>query len=83
MDVYKGDDNFSTFGATLLSDLDIQETYKAIDSVATGKIPSLFCDSSNEHRWLLLVTFNPFTQLKRLQDIVLGQSMPDTNISKL
>ena len=43
IDVYKGDDNFVTSGATLLSDLDLQETYKAIDSVATGGIPSLFC----------------------------------------
>ena len=44
IDVYKGDDNFVTSGATLLSDLDLQETYRAIDSVATGKIPSLCCD---------------------------------------
>ena len=43
INVYKGDDNFVTSGATLLSDLDLQETYKAIDSVATGRIPSLFC----------------------------------------
>ena len=43
IDVYKGDDNFVTSGATLLSDLDLQETYRAIDSVATGRIPSLFC----------------------------------------
>ena len=41
IDVYKSDDNFVTSGATLLSDLDLQETYKAIDSVATGRIPSL------------------------------------------
>ena len=26
MDVYKGDDNFATFGAALLSGLDLQET---------------------------------------------------------
>ena len=37
------DDNFVTSGATLLSDLDLQETYRAIDSVATGRIPSLSC----------------------------------------
>ena len=66
MNVYKGDDNFATFGAALLSDLYLQETYKAIDSVATGKIPSLFSDSSNEHRWLLLVTVQPFHSIKRL-----------------
>ena len=41
IDVYKGDDNFAT--SAVLSDLDLQETYKAIDSVATGGIPSLFC----------------------------------------
>ena len=46
IDVYKGDDNFVTSGATLLSDLDPQETYRAIDSAATGRIPSLFCDIS-------------------------------------
>ena len=28
---------------TSLRDLDLLETYKAIDSVATGRIPSLFC----------------------------------------
>ena len=43
INVYKGDDNFVTSGATLLSDLDLQETYRAIDSVATGRIPSLLC----------------------------------------
>ena len=43
INVYKGGGNFDTSGATLLSDLDLQETYRAIDSVATGRIPSLFC----------------------------------------
>ena len=44
IDVYKGDDNFVTsVTSTLLSDLDLQETYRAIDSVATGRIPSLVC----------------------------------------
>ena len=38
--VYKADDNFVTSGAMLLSDLDLQETYRAIDSVATVRIPS-------------------------------------------
>ena len=41
IDVFKGDDNFATSGATLLSGLDLQETYRAIDSVATGSLPSL------------------------------------------
>ena len=44
IDVYKTDDNFATSGAMLLSDLDLQEAYKAIDGVATGRIPSSFCD---------------------------------------
>ena len=43
IDVYRDDDNFATSGAMLVSDLDLQETYRAIDSVATGRIPSLFC----------------------------------------
>ena len=43
IDVYKGDDNFDTSSTTLLSDLDLQETYRSIDSVATGRIPSLSC----------------------------------------
>ena len=43
IDVYKGDDKIATSGVTLLSDLDLQETYRAIDSVATGRIPSLSC----------------------------------------
>ena len=43
IDVYKGDDNFTTSGPTLLSDLDLQETYRSIDGVATGRIPSLSC----------------------------------------
>ena len=39
IDVYKADDKIAT------SDIDLQRTYRAIDSVATGRIPSLFCDS--------------------------------------
>ena len=39
----KSDNNCVTSVAMLLSDLDLQETYRAIDSVATGRIPSLFC----------------------------------------
>ena len=47
IDVYQGYDNFATSGATLLPDLDFaKKTYKAIDSVATGRIPSLSCDNS-------------------------------------
>ena len=43
IDVYKADDKIATSGATLLADIDLRTTYKAIDSVATGRIPSLFC----------------------------------------
>ena len=46
--VYKAGDRIVTSGALSLSDLDLQEAYRAIDSVATGSIhvPSLFCDLS-------------------------------------
>ena len=44
IDVYKAGDKIATSGATLLSDLDLQETYRAIESVTTGRIPSLSCD---------------------------------------
>ena len=43
IDVYKADDKIITSGATSLADIDLQRTYRAIDSVATGIIPSLFC----------------------------------------
>ena len=43
IDVYKTDDKIATSGATSLADIDLQRTYRAIDSVATGRIPSLFC----------------------------------------
>ena len=43
IDVYKADDKIVTSGATPLADINLRRTYIAIDSVATGKIPSLFC----------------------------------------
>ena len=43
IDVYKADDKIVTSGATSLADIDLQRTYKAVDSVATGRSPSLFC----------------------------------------
>ena len=43
IDVYEGDNNFVTSSATLLSDLDLQKTYKAINGVATSRMPSLIC----------------------------------------
>ena len=46
IDVYKGDDKISTSGVTSLADIDLRRTYRAIDSVATGRIPSMFCDNS-------------------------------------
>ena len=47
IDVYIADDKIVTSGATSLADINLRRTYRAIDSVATGRIPSLFCDSSN------------------------------------
>ena len=41
--VYKADDKIATSGATSMADIYLWKTYKAIDSVATGRIPSLFC----------------------------------------
>ena len=43
IDVYKADDKIATSGATSLADIDLRRTYRAIDSVATGRIPSLSC----------------------------------------
>ena len=45
IDVRNADDKIATSGAKSLLDLDLVETFKAIDSVATGRIPSLFCGS--------------------------------------
>ena len=42
IDAYKTDDKMVTSGATLLADINLRRTYRAIDSVATGRIPSLF-----------------------------------------
>ena len=44
IDVYKTDDKIATSGATSLADIDLRRTCRAVDSVATGRIPSLFCD---------------------------------------
>ena len=44
IDVYKADDKTATSGATSLADINLRRTYRAIDSVATGRILSLFCD---------------------------------------
>ena len=43
IDVYKTDDKIATSGATSLADIDLQRTFRAINSVVTGRIPSLFC----------------------------------------
>ena len=45
IDVYKADDKIATSGTTSLADIDLRRTYRAIDSVATGNIPSIFCDN--------------------------------------
>ena len=50
IDVYKADDKIATSGGTPLADLDLRKTYRAIDSVATGRISSLFCASSGYDR---------------------------------
>ena len=42
IDVYKADDKIGTSGTTSLADIDLRRAYRAIDSVATGRIPSLF-----------------------------------------
>ena len=44
IDVYKADNKITPSGVTSLADIDLQRTYRAIDSVATVRIPSLFCD---------------------------------------
>ena len=44
IDVYKADDKIVTSGAMSLADINLRTTYKEIiDSVAIGRIPSLFC----------------------------------------
>ena len=45
IDVYKADDKIATSGKTSLADINLRRTYRAIDSVATGRVPSLFCDA--------------------------------------
>ena len=42
IDVYKADDKIATSGATPLADINLWRTYRVINSVATGRIPSLF-----------------------------------------
>ena len=44
IDDYKADDKIAASGATSLADIDLRRAYRAIDdSVATGRLPSLFC----------------------------------------
>ena len=43
IDVYKAHDKIVSSGAASLAEIDLRRTYRAIDSVATGRIPSLFC----------------------------------------
>ena len=44
IDVYKVNDKIATSGAKSLAGIDLRRIYRAIDSVATGRIPSSFCD---------------------------------------
>ena len=46
IDVYKADDKIATSGAASLADIELRGTYRAIYSVATGRIPLLFCGKS-------------------------------------
>ena len=46
IDVCKADEKIATSGATSLVDIDLRRTYRAIDNVATGRLPSLFCDKT-------------------------------------
>ena len=43
VEVYKADNKIATSGATSLADIDLRRIYRAIDSVATDRIHSLFC----------------------------------------
>ena len=43
IDVYRSDDKIVTSGAKSLADINMRKTYRATDSVATGRIPYLFC----------------------------------------
>ena len=74
IDVYKADDKIATSGTMSLADIDLRKTYKAIDSVATGRIPSLFCDAC-----LLLIIIN---FKKRLSSVThqAGHSNPSQDI---
>ena len=49
IDVYKADDKIASSGAMSLTDIDLRRTYIAIDSVSTGRIPSLFCGYIQYH----------------------------------
>ena len=62
IDVYKADNKIASSGATSLADIDLRRTYRAIDSVATGRIPSLFCD-------FCLVTSRSFMEIYIIQEI--------------
>ena len=46
IDVYKVNNKIATSGATSLADIDLRRIYRAIYSVATGRIPLLFCGKS-------------------------------------
>ena len=43
INVYKANNESATSGAKSPADINLRRTYRAIDSVATGRIPSLFC----------------------------------------
>ena len=43
IDVYKGDDQIATSGATSLADINLRKTSRPIDNVVTVNKPYLFC----------------------------------------
>ena len=84
IDVSKANDKI----ATSLADIDLLRTYRAIDSVATGSIPSLLCDLlfyqifqqtgySSCHKVSAILKLNPFKKLDEFQIIVLGGKVCD------
>ena len=56
IDVYKVDDKIATSDAPSLADINLRRMYRAIDSVATGRISSLFCATAK---------FGPLPVLKK------------------
>ena len=55
-----------------LADIDLQETYRAIDSVATGEIPSLFCAHSFfSTSYKSAISFQHYQQIYKFRCIII------------